>query len=505
MAQENILQVNGITKRFPGVLALDKVSFGLKKGEVHAIVGENGAGKSTLMHILGGLYKQNAGQIVLEGSKVAFSSPVDAQKHGISIVFQELSLSAELSVAENIFVNRQPKRLGLIDHRRLHQRTSKMLDLFSENINPKMPVKFLTIAKQQVVEILKALSHDPKVLILDEPTSSLTQVETEKLFENIRILKERGISIIYISHHLQEIFEIADRATVLRDGKYVDTVNVADVDEEKIVGMMVGREVTHEYVPRPGKIDRGSVVLEAKGLCHTHLFADVSFKVHAGEILGFAGLIGAGRTEMAKALFGLEKLSAGQIILNGQEVSIKSPTDAMRQGIAYTSENRKLDGLFLSQSIKENCVSPQLKEFAGRAIGFLDEKRMADFAQMCIDKFNIITPSLKQRVRNLSGGNQQKVLLSMWLGIGPKVLIVDEPTKGVDVGAKAEIYDILRALADTGVAIIIISSELLEVLTISDRILVMKSGRIVGSMDNSEATEENVIAYATGAATAAVS
>jgi ABC-type sugar transport system ATPase subunit len=390
----------------------------------------------------------------------------------------------------------------LIDHKKLHQNTREMLELFSENINPKTPIKFLTIAKQQVVEILKALSYDPKVLILDEPTSSLTQVETKKLFENIRILKEQGISIIYISHHLQEIFEIADRATVLRDGKYVGTVDVADMDEEKIVNMMVGREVAHKYVPRQDKIDRGAVVLEAKGLCHTHLFRDVSFQVHKGEILGFAGLIGAGRTEMAKALFGLEKLTSGEIILNGRPISVKSPTDAMRQGIAYTSENRKLDGLFLSQSIEENCVSPQLKEFAGRGIGFLDEKRMADFARMCIDKFNIATPSMKQRVRNLSGGNQQKVLLSMWLGIEPKVLIVDEPTKGVDVGAKAEIYDILRALADTGVAIIVISSELLEVLTISDRIIVMKSGRIVGSMNNIEATEENVIAYATGAARA---
>ena len=445
MADKIILQVKGITKRFPGVLALDKVSLDLKKGEVHAIVGENGAGKSTLMHILGGLYKPNAGQIMLEGQTVAISSPVDAQRHGISIVFQELSLTTELSVAENIFVNRQPKKLGLIDHKKLNQKTREMLELFSENINPKTPIKFLTIAKQQVVEILKALSYDPKVLILDEPTSSLTQVETQKLFENIRILKERGISIIYISHHLQEIFEIADRATVLRDGKYVGTVDVGDVDEEKIVNMMVGREVAHEYVPRHDKIDRDTVVLEAKGLCHTHLFRDVSFRVHKGEILGFAGLIGAGRTEMAKALFGLEKLTAGEIVLNGQPISVKSPTDAMRQGIAYTSENRKLDGLYLSQSIEENCVSPQLKEFAGRGIGFLDEKRMADFTKMCIDKFNIATPSMKQRVRNLSGGNQQKVLLSMWLGIEPKVLIVDEPTKGVDVGAKAEIYDILRA------------------------------------------------------------
>ena len=502
MADENILQVKGITKRFPGVLALDNVSFALKRGEVHAIVGENGAGKSTLMHILGGLYKQNGGQVLLEGKRVAFSSPVDAQKHGISIVFQELSLTAELSVAENIFVNRQPKKLGLIDHKKLFQKTRTMLDLFSENIDPKTPIKFLTIAKQQVVEILKALSHDPKVLILDEPTSSLTQVETKKLFENIRILKERGISIIYISHHLQEVFEIADRATVLRDGKYVDTVNVADVDEDKIVSMMVGREVTHNYVSRQGKIDGSVVVLEAQGLTHAHLFHNISFQVHKGEILGFAGLIGAGRTEMARAIFGHEKLTAGRILLNGRPISVKSPTDAMRQGIAYTSENRKLDGLFLSQSIEENCVSPQLKEFAGRGIGFLDEKRMEDFTKMCIDKFNITTPSMKQRVRNLSGGNQQKVLLSMWLGIQPKVLIVDEPTKGVDVGAKAEIYDILRALADTGVAIIVISSELLEVLTISDRIIVMKSGRIAGIMNNSEATEENVIAYATGAARA---
>lgn len=503
MADEYILQVNGISKMFPGVLALDNVDLNLKKGEVHALVGENGAGKSTLMHILGGIHKPNSGEITLEGKKIKFSNPVDAQKNGLSIVFQELSLTAELSVAENIFVNRQPKNgLGLINHKKLYEQTSEMLDTFSEKINPRTPVKFLTIAKQQVVEILKALSYNPKVLILDEPTSSLTQVETAKLFENIRILKEKGISIIYISHHLKEIFEIADRATVLRDGKYVDTVNVSDVDEDKIVSLMVGREVSHEHVPRHEKIDYDTVTFEVKNLTHAYLFKDISFQVHKGEIVGFAGLIGAGRTEMAKTIFGLDKVLSGEMFLEGNKISINNPTDAMRQGIAYTSENRKLEGLFQNQSIEENCVSPQLKEFAGKGIGLLDEKRMADFTNMCKDKFHIMATSIKQKVRNLSGGNQQKVLLSMWLGIQPKVLIVDEPTKGVDVGAKAEIYEILRKMADTGVAIIIISSELLEVLTISDRIVVMKNGRISGCMNNSEANEENVIAYATGAAKA---
>lgn len=498
--QENyVLEARGISKLFPGVIALDNVDFKLKNGEVHAVVGENGAGKSTLMHILGGIHKPNSGQIYMDGKEIICKSPTDAQEHGIGIVFQELSLIPELSVAENIYTKRQPaNRIGIISKDKLKTQAKELLDTFDEDINPMLPVKLLTIAKQQVVEILKAISNKPKVLILDEPTSSLTQVETKRLFKNISTLKQAGISIIYISHHLQEIFEIADRATVLKDGKFVDTVNVSDVDEEKIVSLMVGRDVSHKYVNRENKIDYKKVVLETRNLTHESLFKDISVKVHAGEILGMAGLIGAGRSEFARTLFGLDKAKFGEVFLEGKPIQAGSATEAIDLGIAYTSENRKLEGLFLNSTIKENCVSPRLDRFAKKFLGVLDKKLMEDYAKMCVEKFNISTPSIEQFSRNLSGGNQQKVLLSMWLGIQPKVLIADEPTKGVDVGAKAEIYEILRKLADSGVAVIVISSDLLEVLCISDNIVVMKSGRVVGELQNKEANEENIISYATG-------
>ena len=498
--QENyVLEAKGISKLFPGVLALDNVDFKLKKGEVHAVVGENGAGKSTLMHVLCGIHKPNSGHIYMDDKEIVCKSTTDAQDYGIGIVFQELSLIPELSVAENIFTKRQPSNgLGIISRDKLKKQAKELLDTFNEDINPMLPVKFLTIAKQQVVEILKAISTKPKVLILDEPTSSLTQVETKKLFENIRKLKNSGMSIIYISHHLQEIFEIADRATVLKDGKFVDTVNISEVNEEKIVSMMVGRDVSHEYVDRQNKIDYKKVVLETKGLTHESLFKDISIKVHAGEILGMAGLIGAGRSEFARTLFGLDKAKSGQVFLEGKQIEAGTSTEAIELGIAYTSENRKLEGLYLNSTIKDNCVSPRLDRFSKKFLGVLDNKLMEDYAKMCVEKFNISTPSTEQFARNLSGGNQQKVLLSMWLGIQPKVLITDEPTKGVDVGAKAEIYEILRKLADSGVAVIVISSDLLEVLSISDNIVVMKSGRVVGELNNKEANEENIISYATG-------
>jgi len=499
MKNDIILEVKGISKKFPGVLALDRVDFQLKAGEVHALVGENGAGKSTLMHILGGIYRPDSGSILLNGDKVEFHNPLDAVRQGISIVFQELSLVQGLSVAENIFTNKKPvNKAGLINLDKLYKNTKEILQTFDEDIDPRTPIKYLSVAKQQVVEILKAISNNPKVLILDEPTSSLTQHETNKLFENIKLLKDKGISIIYISHHLQEIFEIADRVTVLRDGKHIDTLNIDSVDEARIVSLMVGREVSHRYVSRVDKIDKNNVLLKVRGLTHKKLFKNISFDIHEGEIVGFAGLVGAGRTEIAKALFGLDKYESGEIFVEEKKVKINSPKEAMEKGIAYTSENRKLEGLFLDMDIKQNCVVPQLYSFSKGILGFLDEKKIGDFTEDYVKRLRIVTPSIRQKARNLSGGNQQKVLLSMWLGIKPRVLIVDEPTKGVDVGAKSEIYDILRNLANTGVGIAVISSDLLEVLAISDRIIIVKDGSIRGVLNNDEATEENVIAYATG-------
>ena len=497
MTDNAILEARGITKKFPGVRALDDVSFHLRRGEVHALVGENGAGKSTLMQILNGVYKADAGQILLEGQPVKIHDPMHALHLGIGIVFQELSLTPELTVAENIFPNRQPTAAGFLKKKALCLKAQRIIDIFHEDIDPTMPVKHLTIAKQQMVEIMKAVSHDPKVLILDEPTSSLTQAETAQLFNNIRELKKQGISIIYISHHLSELFEVADRVTVLRDGRVIRTLDVAEVDEGTLVGLMVGREVKYEHIDRSSRIDHGRVILKVRNLTHQYYFRDVSFQVHAGEIVGMSGLIGAGRSEVAKCLFGLDKAVSGEILLEGKPLRIRCVADAKRHGIAYASENRKLDGLFLSNSLKANCTVPQLDSFQN-AVGFLNEKQMSEFARMCIEKFGIATPGENQLVRNLSGGNQQKVLLAMWLGIEPRLLIVDEPTKGVDVGAKAEIYSILRALADTGIGIIVISSDLLEVLSISDSILILKDGQVVCSMENKAMTEEILISYATG-------
>lgn len=499
MENDVILEVEGIRKEFPGVLALDNVHFKLKRGEIHAIVGENGAGKSTLMHILGGIYEPDSGNIYIDNKKVKFNNPVEANKAGVSIVFQDLSLVRELSIAENIFANRQPvNKINLIKFNSMYEEAKKMLNAFNENINPKIQVKFLSIDKMQVVEILKAMSNNPKILILDEPTSSLSKSETERLFANIKSLKQKGIAIIYISHHLQEIFDIADRATVLKDGKYVDTVEVSKVDEKKLVSLMVGREVSHKYIKRE-KVDKRSVLFRVEKLNHDKLFKDISFELHPGEIIGFAGLVGSGRTELAKSIFGLFKIQSGKIYLEGQEVRINSPVEAMEKGIVYTSEDRKEEGLFPTMDVRSNCTVTQLKKFVqGKVLGLLNEKKISSYSEELVRKFNVNTPSIRQTLRNLSGGNQQKVLLSMWLGINPKVVIVDEPTKGIDVGAKSEIYDILRQLADTGVGIIVISSELLGILAISDRIFVMRKGKIVGSLNNDEANERNVVEYATG-------
>ena len=483
-----ILQTEEIVKTFPGVRALDRVSFDLRKGEVHALVGENGAGKSTLMHILGGVYPADSGRILMDGQEVRFADPRSAALHGISVVFQELSLSHNLSIAENIFANRQPIMLGgFVDWDELYSQAGGTLNLFKWDIEPETPVGELSTAEQQVVEILKAVAREPKVLILDEPTSSLTAVEIEMLFTNIRRLRKEGLSIIYISHHLGEVFEIADRVTVLRDGKLVETCPVKDVTEEDLVKKMVGRELADMYGSRTFLAGKERFRLESR---------DISFSVKAGEIVGIAGLAGAGRTELGRAIFGSEPLK-GCVFLDGKPIIIRSPEDAIANRIAYMTEDRKDDGLFLDMTIRENTAAPSLREFGGR-LGFVDERAMTTFAEDFCGRFNIVTPSPWQTVGLLSGGNQQKVLLSMWIGIRPLLLIADEPTRGVDVGAKSEIYHLLRKLASEGVGIILISSDLQEILGMSDRILVMRSGRLAGEFAGAEATEERVIACASG-------
>jgi ABC-type sugar transport system ATPase subunit len=492
-----ILEARDIVKTFPGVKALNCVHLNVKRGEVHAIVGENGAGKSTLMSVLGGVYKPDIGDIFIEGKKMSFNSASDANKNGITIVYQELSLVPNLSIAENIFANRQPLKVGnLINFKKLNEDARKMLALFNmDYIEPSTLVKDLSIANQQVVEILKAMSFNPKVLILDEPTSSLTDVEVKQLFRNIKMLKDKGISFIYISHHLQEIFEIADTVSVLRDGNYICQVPVKDINEEFLVTKMVGRKVENIYGTNSER-DIGTVVFEAKNISSKGKFKNVSFTVKSGEILGLAGLIGAGRTEVARAIFGSESYDSGELYLEGKKLNIKSPKQAIDNGIGYMSEDRKSQGLYLNFKIKDNLISNRLKAFSKGV--FIIEKKVIENAKTSVNKFGVATPSISQVIGNLSGGNQQKVLLASWVGIKPKVLIVDEPTRGVDVGAKSEIYTHLKNLAKEGVAIIMISSDLLEVINVSDRILVMKDGTVAGEVSKDAANEETVIAMATG-------
>ena len=493
-----VLEVRGVVKTFPGVRALDNVHFELRRGEVHALVGENGAGKTTLMHVVGGVFAPEAGEVFLDGRTFRPANPHAAAAQGVCVVFQELSLSPNLSVAENIFAHRQPVRWkwpDLIDRRRLHDRTAAILERFELRIDPATPVQNLPVALQQVVEILKAISRNPRILILDEPTSSLTAGETQLLFENIRRLKERGTSVIYISHHLPEIFEVADRVTVLRDGRNVETCDVADVTEDEVVRKMVGRELIDMYGRREAPLGPECFRIEGGGRGED--FRDISFSVRRGEIVGMAGLAGTGRTELARGIFGAEPLDTGRIFVDEKPVTVRSPGEAIRNRIGYLTEERKAQGLFMRMSVRENCVAPMLEFFANRW-GLMNEKAVTALAERSRTEFGIVTPSVAQEVGNLSGGNQQKVLLAMWIGAGPLFLIADEPTRGVDVGAKSEIYRRLRKLAADGVGILLISSELPEVLGLSDRILVMRDGRLAGEFSSQEATEEKLIACAAG-------
>jgi ABC-type sugar transport system ATPase subunit len=495
---EFILEAKGISKTFPGVRALNNVSLKIRKGEVHAIVGENGAGKSTLMLILGGIYKPDWGEIFVDGQEVWFDSAHDANLKGIGVVYQELSLAQNLSVAENIFANRQPVRaFNLIDRKALYQQTNEMLALANaDNIDPDMLVKDLSVANQQVVEILKAMSFNPKVLILDEPTSSLTSTEVNQLFKNIKLLKERGVAVIYISHHLSELFEVADTVTVLRDGEYVYDGNIKDIDEDLLITKMVGRKIENIFGCRSESQNIGGKIFEVNNLKREGVFENINFHINAGEIVGFAGLVGAGRTEVGRSIFGAEPPDSGTVTLDGKVLEIKNPNQAITNHIGYMSEDRKAQGLFLSFGLASNLIANRMKDFSRR--GFINTKMVEENARDSINEFRIVTSGINQVVNNLSGGNQQKVLLSSWFGIKPRVLIVDEPTRGVDVGARSEIYELLRKLAGAGIAIMLISSDLPEILGISDRIYVMKNGGISGELSRKDATEDRVLTLALG-------
>ncbi len=502
-ADGGALVMRGIGKSFPGVRALDNVHFDVRAGEVHALLGENGAGKSTLMKILSGTYQPDEGDMVLQGVRTVIKDPHDAQSRGIAIVHQELSLFPNLSVAENIFVGSQPVSgpLRFIDRRASMRAARAYLDPFDVRLDLSSPARLLSVAQQQVVEIAKALALRARILVLDEPTSALTARETEQLFALVRGLKEQGLAIVYISHRMEEIFEIADRATVLRDGQLVGAVAVAETNPDTLIRMMVGRQLEQLYGQGAPRV--GEDVLRVDSLSSAGRFRDVSFHLRRGEILGFAGLIGAGRSEVARTIFGAERRDAGRIYVEGRAVEIRSPADAMRRGIAYLSEDRQGDGLFPRMTVHRNVAISHLKRLSH--LGVMVRAREARESASYVQRLRIRTPSIEQLVMNLSGGNQQKIMLARWLAIQPKVLIADEPTRGVDVGAKAEIYALLHALAAEGLGIILISSEMPEVLGMSDRILVMREGRVAGELAGTAATEEAIMALCARSPNMAVS
>ncbi|MFB3786055.1 MAG: sugar ABC transporter ATP-binding protein [bacterium] len=486
------LQMLGITKSYPGVQALKGVNLEIREGEVHALVGENGAGKSTLMKILAGAETLDAGEIRIGGQKVVIGSPHQAQALGISIIYQEFNLVPQLGAAENIFLGREPARLGFVDFARERREARRILDSLGISFDLEIPVSQLSIAQQQMVEIAKALSIDAKIIAMDEPSATLTLHELKNLFTLIRALREKGISVIYISHRLEEIFEICDRLTVLRDGEWIGTRDIQDIKREGIIEMMVGRKITDEF-PRP-EFPAGDEVLRVEGL-ERGFVQDVSFSLRKGEIVALTGLVGAGRTEVARMLFGADPPEKGRMWLEGRELVLTSPRQAIDSGICLLTEDRKGQGLILGMRIRENITLPKLREFC--RLLFINGPRERQSAQEAMKDLTIKAPSIETEVRNLSGGNQQKVVLAKWLLANSKLFIFDEPTRGIDVGAKREIYLLMNELLRRGAAILMISSELPEVLGMANRILVMSGGRLAGELHRNEATQEKIMHLAT--------
>ncbi|NCB02872.1 MAG: sugar ABC transporter ATP-binding protein [Spirochaetia bacterium] len=495
MNEHILLKMNHIKKEFPGVLALKDVSFELRSGEVHALLGENGAGKSTLIKILGGIYSSDAGEIVIDGKVVTINSVLDAQKQGISVIHQELVLVPHMSVAENIYLGREPLKKGtrFVDYKQMNREAKRILDSFELDIRPEDEISDLTIAQQQMVEITKALSFNAKILVMDEPTSSLSEKDVDFLFENIRKLKKANVGIIYISHRMSELKQIADKITVIRDGEYIGTRETATSTNDELIAMMVGRQLTKYYTRTFGEM--GKTVLEVKHLNAGKLLKDVSFSLNRGEILGFAGLVGAGRSEVMKCIFGVDPIDSGQIVVDGVDVIIKDPEHAISMGIALVPESRKKEALFPDQSVMFNITIKSLQDFIHGVR--VNNKKEEAITREFVDKMEIKTPNYEQVVGNLSGGNQQKVVIGRWLATKPRILILDEPTRGVDVGAKAEIYSIMNELVKEGVSIIMISSELPEVINMSDRVVVMSNGRITGMLSREGLTQEKIMHYAT--------
>ncbi|EEH96971.1 MULTISPECIES: sugar ABC transporter ATP-binding protein [Clostridium] len=492
-----MLRMEGVSKIFPGVKALDNVDITAYGGEVTALMGENGAGKSTLMKILSGVYQKDEGKVFIDGVEAHIKGIKSAEEYGVTIIHQEMSVLNNLTVAENIFLGNEKfhKFTGKINKKELVERSKLFLDQIGANINPNTLVSSLNVGEKQMVEIAKALTKNARVIIMDEPTTALTEVETKNLFKVIDSLKKKGIAIIYISHRMEEIFAICDRVEVLRDGKYAGNALIKDIDNDKLISMMVGRKIEDQFPYR--EVKSGKDILEVMNLNANVGIKDISFNVKEGEILGIAGLMGSGRTEVAKTIFGEYKKTSGSIKIKGKEVNIKNIQEAIDNGICYLSEDRKKEGCVLSLSVAENMILSNLKKYESKMMSIDKNKAIKD-VDYYIDKIKIKTPNRDQLIKNLSGGNQQKVILAKWLMLSPEVLIIDEPTRGIDVGAKKEIYELLNELKASGKAIIMISSDLPEVLGISDRIIVMSEGRISGELKREEASQESIMKLAVG-------
>lgn len=490
-----LLEVLNVSKGFPGVVALANVQLRVRPGTVLALMGENGAGKSTLMKIIAGIYQPDSGELRLKGRPVTFATPLAALQAGIAMIHQELNLMPHMSIAENIWIGReQQNRLGLIDHREMHRCTAALLARLRIDLDPEEQVGNLSIAERQMVEIAKAVSYDSDVLIMDEPTSAITDKEVAHLFSIIADLKAQGKGIVYITHKMNEVFAIADEVAVFRDGAYIGLQRADSLDGDSLISMMVGRELSQLFPQREKPI--GELLLKVRDLRLDGVFAGVSFDLHAGEILGIAGLMGSGRTNVAETLFGITPSDGGEIVLDGQPLRIGDPHRAIEKGLALLTEDRKLSGLFPCLSVLENMEVAVLPHYAGG--GFVQQKALRALCEDMCRKLRVKTPSLEQCIDTLSGGNQQKALLARWLMTQPRILILDEPTRGIDVGAKAEIYRLIASLAAEGMAVIMISSELPEVLGMSDRVMVMHEGQLMGTLDRNEATQERVMQLASG-------
>ncbi len=490
-----LLEIAGIRKSFPGVLALDNVQFKLRAGTVHALMGENGAGKSTLMKIIAGIYVPDQGEIRVKGRPTTMHGPLDALDNGIAMIHQELNLMPFMTVAENIWIRREPiHRFAFVDHKELNRRTAELFERLAIDIDPRTEVRELSIASRQMVEIAKAVSFNSDVLIMDEPTSALTETEVAHLFRIIKQLRAQGKGIVYITHKMNELFEIADEVSVFRDGKYIATRASTDVTRDEIIQMMVGREVTQMFPKEDVPI--GDVVMSVKGLSVKGVFHDITFDLRAGEILGLAGLVGSGRSNVAEALFGVVPATSGTIQIKGKPVVVSSPAVAMKHGMAFLTEDRKETGCFLSLDILSNMESAVLSERYVSKLGFVQSKALEYECNAVAKTLRVKTPDLQETIQNLSGGNQQKVLIGRWLMTKPRILILDEPTRGIDVGAKAEIHRLVSLLAKDGVAVLMISSEMPEVLGMSDRVMVMHEGRLTGIVDRKDADQVRIMELA---------